>query len=318
MTSTKSASVQIAIAAKGKSDVKACLDALSQNSLHGLEVTVHIAHDQELDLGSIIHGYSCYTPVNNADQSDLEDAPRIKIKATRCPESSSILKLWGMALADASAQYVAVLDSNCPPSKDWLSTVAENIGLSIPVFYGSVEPGWPLSSRHIIGYLIEYAQFKSPVECDSEFPGNNIVFKAELLGARQALINEGFFKTFMLWKLKQTHNMHPVYCQNMPVLYCKQFNAAHYLIRRKEHGRCFGACRHKQDKQPPRWLCILFTPALFLLRIIRIYRWQASKPQLLKAFLRFFPIIIISELAWSYGEFLGYSFGENGACRHLD
>ncbi len=319
MSSVKPNSVHIAIAAKGESDLSRCLEALSQKHNLNMTLAVHIAHDQDLDISSILQSDSRFLQLACPDQSDnLDDTSRIIIKTTRCPESTSILKLWGVALADASAQYVAVIDSSCPPSNDWLPTVAKNISKAIPVFYGSVEPGWPLSCRHSIGYLIEYAQFKSPVECDSEFPGNNIVFKTTLLESRQALINAGFFKTFMLWKLKQTHNTSPIYCTNMPVIYNKKFNFRHYIKRRKEHGRCFAGCRHKQDNQPPKWACILFTPLLFLLRTLRIYNWLKPKPQLFKAFLRFLPIIISSEIAWSYGEFLGYSFGEKDACRYLD
>ena len=319
MSDVKPGSVHIAIAAKGKSDLSHCLEALTQDQSLNLTVAVHIAHDQDLDISTLLQADSRFIqPACSDPAGNLDDTSRIVIKTTRCPESTSILKLWGIALADASAHYVAVIDSSCPPSKNWLSTVATNIEKSIPVFYGSVEPGWPLTSRHSIGYLIEYAQFKSPVECDSEFPGNNIVFKTALLESRQALVQEGFFKTFMLWKLKQTHNTAPVYCQNMSVVYHKKFNFRYYLKRRKEHGRCFAGCRHQQDNQPPRWACILFTPWLFLLRTLRIYNWLKPKPQLFRAFLRFLPIIISSEIAWSYGEFLGYSFGEKGACRYLD
>jgi hypothetical protein len=314
MNEVKSASIHIAIAAKGETDITPCLDALFQDN-KGLDiaVTIHIAHDQDLDIIAALQPYSCFTQVDS-----VGDASLIKVESTRTPNSTSILKLWGAALANASTQYVAVIDSNCPPAKGWLSAVSENIKKVIPVFYGSVEPGWPLNDRHIIGYLIEYAQFKSPIECDSEFPGNNLVFKTELLGPKQELINEGFFKTFMLWKLKEEHNTSPVYCKNMPVFYYKKFKFLYYIKRRKEHGRCFGGCRLKQNHQPPRWACIIFTPFLFLLRTVRIYNWLKPQPLLLKAFLRFLPIIISSELAWSYGEFLGYSFGEKGACSHLD
>lgn len=313
MSEQAPARLHIAIAAKGACTLAACLDALAAGS-RGVDfaITVHIAHDQPVDISGFVngnHGFS-FSP-------DEMDAGLIHLQTTRCPESTSILKLWGTAIANAAADYVAVIDSNCPPADEWLGTVARHIEQGIPLFYGSVEPGWALDSHDSIGYLIEYAQFKSPVDCESEFPGNNIVFKTELLGPRGALVSEGFFKTFMLWRLKE-RNMLPVYCDGMPVIYRKQFEFFHYLKRRLQHGRCFGGCRLKQQNQPPRLVCILFTPALFLLRTLRIYNWIKAKPGLVDAFVRHLPIILCSEIAWSYGEFLGYSFGEGEACQYLD
>lgn len=305
-------SLCIAIAAKGRVDVIPCLQALSANIADN-EITIHIAHDQELPLESI-HQTLARNPSN-------DNAPRFrapKLLTTRCPDSTSILKLWGAALANTSARYAAVLDAHCPPTQQWLAAVVENMQQEKPAFYGSVEPGWELRDRNIIGYLTEYSQFKAPIDCDTEFPGNNIVFKTELLESAASLRKEGFFKTFMLWKLTREHNDQPLYCDNMPIIYKKEFNFRHYIKRRRDHGRCFGATRLKQDQQPARWLCIAFTPFLFLLRTIRIFQWSKNKPDIFKACFFHLPTIIISELAWSWGEFLGYSFGDNGCCQHLD
>lgn len=306
-------SLHIAIAAKGACDLTACLDALAAGSRDTkLATTIHIVHDQPVDISRHIRGNHRFSVNADAMAEGL-----IHVQTTRCPESTSILKLWGNAIANATADYIAVIDSNCPPADDWLVTVARCIEQDVPLFYGSVEPGWALDSQDSIGYLIEYAQFKSPVDCESEFPGNNIVFKAELLGPREALVNEGFFKTFMLWRLKERNTL-PVYCDGMSVNYRKKFKFFHYMRRRMLHGRCFGGCRLKQRNQPSRMVCILFTPALFLLRTLRIYGWIKAKPELVKAFVRYLPIILCSEIFWSYGEFLGYSFGEGEACQYLD
>ena len=300
-------SLCIAIAAKGHVDILPCLQALSANIDHK-EIIIHIAHDQELSLESIQQTLA-RSPSNG-------NTPRLL--TTRCPDSTSILKLWGAALANTTTCYAAVLDADCPPTRQWLAGVMENIQHEKPAFYGSVEPGWELHDRNMIGYLTEYSQFKAPIDCDTEFPGNNIVFRTELLESAASLREEGFFKTFMLWKLAREHNDQPLYCDNMPVTYKKQFHFRHYIKRRRDHGRCFGATRLKQEQQPARWLCIAFTPFLFVLRTTRIFQWSKNKPEILKAFFFHLPTIIISELAWSWGEFLGYSFGDNGCCQHLD
>jgi hypothetical protein len=308
------ASLCIAIATKGNVDIAPCLKALSQDIEDiALSITIHIAHDQDLEL-EIIQQLFPTCSLNSNTQTDTS----LQIITTRCPDLTSILRLWGIALANTTEQYAAVIDASCPPSTGWLSIVAENVQKDIPVFYGSVEPGWNLNNVNIIGYIIEYSQFKSPIQCNNEYPGNNIIFKTSLLESKEELINDGFFKTFMLWKLEHEHNEKPQYFDNMAVFYFKTFQFLHYMKRRRDHGRCFGALRLKQEHQPPRWACIAFTPFLFLLRTARIYKWIKQKPELVKAYFRYISTIISSELAWSYGEFLGYSFGDNGACQHLD
>lgn len=314
MSGPEPASLCIAIAAKGHVDIEPCLGALSYDIDNiAFPVTIHIAHDQQLDL-ELIQRLIPSRPLND----DIGSNARFQVVTTQCHELTSIFKLWGIALAKAGEHYAAVIDASCPPSKEWLSTVVENIQKDITVFYGSVEPGWNLDNTNVIGYIIEYAQFKSPVQCDSEYPGNNIIFKTTLLGSKEDLISNGFFKTFMLWKLEREHSQKPQYSDNMPVIYFKTFQFLHYMKRRRDHGRCFAASRLEQKHQPPKWACLAFTPFLFLLRTARIYKWIKQKPELVSAFFRYISSIVCSEIAWSYGEFLGYGFGDNGTCQHLD
>ena len=309
-----SSSLRIAIAAKGKVEIEPCLKALAPDiSKVDLPVTIYISHDGDIDTGL----FQLHFPSVPVNQENLSHE-KCEIVTTQNPESTSILKLWGQALAQADEEYAAVLDAQCPPSAGWLINVAENIKNGKPVFYGPVEPGWKLDDKNIVGYLTEYAQFKSPVNCESEYPGNNIVFRTEMLDCRKKLVDEGFFKTFMVWKFETDFKQKPHYCENMPVTYFKQFRFLPYNHRRKMHGRCFAATRMLQQNQPPRWACLAFCPFLFILRTVRIYRWIKLKPQLTRAFIRHLPLILVSEISWSYGEFLGYGFDDGVACQHLD
>ncbi|HCB39037.1 MAG TPA: hypothetical protein DEP79_05075 [Gammaproteobacteria bacterium] len=312
---THAITLHIAIAAKGDTSLESVLTTLTDALLlHTPDVALHLHIAQD-----------SHTAPQEYESIALEliplpvrTHPGFSMAFSHCPPGTSILRLWGTALAQNCSQYVAVLDACCPPSGHWLEHAIAGIRKGEPLFYGAVEPAWPLTDIRITGYLIEYAQFKFPIECDSEYPGNNIVFQARFLPPAQELEQKGFFKTFMVWNIQQQHNISPTFVDNMEVLYAKGFNIPHYFKRRKSHGQCFGGCRHQQDNQPPRWACILFTPALFLVRTARIYNWIKHKPDLKKAFFRFLPLIIGSELAWSYGEFVGYSVGAGNSCQQLD
>lgn len=345
----------IAISAMNGGYVDSTLNALVSDRTDDTRITLHIATNTSFDSAAFSRRFQdqitfIVHDTNYADQpkgSDnkgksenyqLEKKQSITCYITHHKEPVSILKLWGQALADIADQqlaenlatkhlhpndqntinYAAVIDTHCPIKAGWLNHVLLQARNGHAVFYGPVEPGWPLNNSNIIGYLIEYAQFKSPVTCDSEFPGNNIIFRTELLGNRDELRRQGFFKTFLLWRLKKEQRTEPVYSEEIPVYYQKNFQLTHYLKRRLTHGRCFAGCRLKQENQPHRLLCIAFTPALFILRTFRIYQWVKPKNDLKKAFFRYAPQIIASEVAWSIGEFLGYSFGEKDSCENLD
>jgi hypothetical protein len=236
-----------------------------------------------------------------------------------CPSGTSILKLWGVALAKSTGQYVAVLDIKCPPATGWLSSVLSEINKGSGIFFGPVDSGWNKMDRRIVGYLAEYAQFDSPLaeELD-EVPGNNLVCQRSLLDDAEKLQSEGFFKTFMVWRLEAEHDLVPGRLNEMIVKYKKPFRFTHYIKRRFIHGRCFGATRHDNAGQPSRLLCMGFTLLLPLLRTWRIYKAVRYRSDLRSAFYRFILLIMSSECAWSAGEFFGYAFGGRKYCNKLD
>lgn len=290
--------LSIAVAAKGIIDPKGFLDSLMQEKLaDNPNVSIHIAHDAPWDDSVTVLPSNLYLH--------------------SCKQGTSILKLWGVAIARSHSDYVAVLDINCPPKKGWGWRVFEEINKHIPVFFGSVEPGWKLNDSRILGYITEYAQFKSPLseEC-VEVPGNNIVFQRNLLN--EGTEENGFFKTFMIWRLEKELGIKACGFNDMPVAYYKPFSYKHYMQRRYVHGRCFAACRFENAGQPPRWACFLFTPFLPFLRVWRIYLAVKRNTELLKCFFRFSHFIIQSEMAWSTGELLGYGFGGKEFCSRLD
>lgn len=293
------ATLSLAVAAKGHFNPRSFIDALEADKIFTADnVDIHIAHDQPWIL--------------NAD-----DLPK-NVSLHACPAGTSILKLWGQALACSASDYVAVLDVYCPPAEGWLDSVKAEINKGTIIFCGPVNSGWARNDSRIVGYLAEYCQFNSPLEEMDEVPGNNIVCKSSLLESKHDLQTKGFFKTFMMWKLEAEQSLTPSRINEMATEYKKPFKLLHYTKRRFIHGRCFGATRHDNANQPSRLSCIVFTPVLPVLRTWRIYKAACRHRNLKWAFYRFFFPIILSECAWSAGEFFGYSFGGRRFCAELD
>lgn len=296
----QSATLGIAVAAKGYVEIAHFIAAINDDGLaNNAKVSIHIAHDETLvtntlPLASNVHLHSC-------------------VKGT------SILQLWGVAIAKSESHYIAVLDIKCPPEKGWKDRVLSEIDNKTELFCGDVEPGWDLIDKRIVGYLIEYSQFKKPTPVNlNEVPGNNIVFKRALLADKVDVSRQGFFKTFMVWRAEKELGIKVRKFNDMAVCYYKSFTYKHYMYRRYVHGRCFAASRFDSQGQPPRLICFLFVFLLPFLRIWRIFKGVKRDPELRKSFFRFFHLIVQSEVAWSFGEMVGYAVGGRQYCELLD
>lgn len=292
--------VDIVVAAKGSYDADLFVAELMDDGLvDNADVAIHIAYDQVFPL-------------------DTASLPS-NIFLHQCDKGTSILQLWGAAIAKSQSDYIAVLDIKCPPEKGWKDRVLSEINDQTELFCGDVEPGWDLNDKRIIGYLIEYAQFKKPTPVTlNEVPGNNIVFKRTLLDDKMDVSQQGFYKTFMVWRAEKELGITVRKYNDMAVRYYKSFDSKHYMHRRYVHGRCFAASRFDNQGQPPRLLCLLFTFLLPFLRIWRIFKAVKRDPELKKSFFRFFVLIVQSEMAWSFGEMMGYAIGGRQYCERLD
>lgn len=293
-------SLSLAVAAKGHCQPQDFFAALDEaEMLESPELEIIIAHDEPW-------------PMMHAT------LPR-NVRLCACPRGTSILKLWGIAMGQGTQPFVAALDLRCPPQPAWWSRVRQEIERGTPVFFGPVDPGWNECDARITGYVAEYVQFHSPLASSlDEVPGNNIVCRRDLLETPDKLAADGFFKTFLIWKLARKQQLAPQGFDDMVVVYRKPFLMGHYAKRRYIHGRCFAASRFDNPGQPPRLMCLAFTPVLPWLRVWRIYRAVARHRDMKRAFFRQLPRVILSEFAWSAGEFMGYGFGGRDYCDHLD
>jgi hypothetical protein len=241
------------------------------------------------------------------------------VRLHRRPAGTSILRLWGWAIAASSHPMVAVLDVNCPPAAGWWDGVRRGLLAGERIFTGPVLSGWGSDQREIVGYLVDYAQFHPPSDSSvREVPGINFICDRALLDPPAFLIERGLFKTFTLWRLERERHIVTARHDDVQVVYRRPLYAAAFLRQRCRHGRCFAARRFDSPNQPNRLACILGAPLLPFLRCWRIWRNSRRHANLRAAWRRQLHWIAISEIAWSWGEFIGYAFGAGNACAELD
>ncbi|MEO8567354.1 MAG: hypothetical protein ABI541_13290 [Betaproteobacteria bacterium] len=293
-------SVSLCVAAKGRCDPLGFLDALlADGFIIDASHDVHIAHDGDL-------------PAVDALLS-------AGVRLHRRPKGTSILRLWGWTIAMSNHPTVAVLDVSCPPAAGWWDGVQRALRAGERIFSGPVVSGWRADQREIVGYLVDYAQFDPPLDPSvREVPGINFICDRSLLDPEATLVDRGLFKTFTLWRLERERHIVTARHDEVRVVYHRPLHPGAFLRRRYRHGRCFAARRFDSAGQPNRAACILGSPILPCLRCWRIWRVARRHASLRAAWWRQLHWIALSEIAWSWGEFIGYSIGAGNACDELD
>lgn len=238
-------------------------------------------------------------------------------EAVSTPHGSSIFHLWGAAIRRASGTYLAVLDARCPPTAAWLGGVRRAIADNVPAFFGPVTFGQGGDARAMVEYLLEYGQFARPLGAGmDEVPGNNLVFRRDLLQADD-LRDHQFHKVFFVGRLK-LEGQAPVYRDDVEVIYGKQYGRLHYLRRRFAHGRTYAALRSAGSGVSYRFWRTISSPVLPLLRLLRVANSLRGKPSLHAALWRHPAYALAAETAWSLGECVGYLTGQPGDVAYLN
>jgi hypothetical protein len=276
----------LAIAVGNKENFAALRDQLSEAGLlNQSDVQICIAHA----------GHEPLVPDNT-------------VQVISCQVGTPVFRLYATIIEKTDSLYVALLDAACPPCQGWLAAAREQFRSSTDIFYGPVNSGWDRGDPRNVGYLIEYAQFRQPLDTAlPEYPGNNIVFRRELL-ATVPEDGAGFQKTFFLRCMENELGIKPRACDDMMVMYRKSYPWTYYLHRRLRHGRLYGSS-HASSLGNRRFMYAGGTLILPVLRYWRILRTARRDPHIISDVLRFSARIVVSECAWSIGECQGYLAG---------
>jgi hypothetical protein len=234
----------------------------------------------------------------------------------RCPPSllvhsvpsASLCELWGVAIANSTAPWVAVLHADALPAPGWFAAMTREIEREgwRDGYWGPVEPKPGISGGRMVGYLTEYCQFHRPLEAGlREIPGSNLVLPRDRTG------NAGeFSKTRLLQQ-----GLSPKYVPDAITLYARRNKLSDYCVRRFHHGRAYAS------ERTPRLSLARALPlsaALPFLRTARVVHHAWLHKDLRAASVRLLPAILLAETCWSAGELIGYVTRRPGEVSALD
>jgi hypothetical protein len=221
----------------------------------------------------------------------------------------SLFGLWGLAIGQAKADWVAILHADALPAPGWFAAMSDAIEREgwRDGYWGPVDPDFSSSDLRMVGYLTEYVQFHWPIGAGmKEVPGSNLVLPRQRLGCS----GEGFSKTRLLGE-----GLAPRLIEGAKVRYARPFSFADYCGRRYRHGRAYAA---KRDPALSLTKAIPLALALPFVRTDRVRRYASQYSNFRAASLRWLPAILLAETCWSAGELMGYVTGRPGDAARLD
>jgi glycosyltransferase involved in cell wall biosynthesis len=271
--------------------LKSCLEALNKQS-----------KDKNIEIIACAY----------CDENLLQDVKGLfpQVEFIHFLEKSTLPQLWGAGITRASGQIIAITDSTCIISENWISSILKAHESQHPVIGGAVETAELNKWVDWAAYFCEYGQFMYPLKQGvvNVLPGNNISFKRWALDEGREFVQDGFWKTYWCRKL-QEKGYELISEPTILIYYNKTYDFIPFLIRRFRHGRCFGGMRNEQISLLKRSVYALGSPILPFIFLTRIIKVIISKKRFLIEFMFSFPITVLAIGMWALGELWGYVFG---------
>jgi hypothetical protein len=234
-------------------------------------------------------------------------------------KGTSIPILHGAGIMASSADLVAVTEGHCTFPQEWVGAAMKaHRSSTASVIGGCLELGGQCDGLNTALFLCDYAQFVPPISAGetTDLPGNNIVFKRSCLGDTTSFAQHGFWKTFFCHKLaKEGHEL--IANESLRVQYNRRLSPAEIIMRRYNHGRCFGAMRAAQWTAGRRLLFVLSGPLIAPLLMYKLAGRCSTNRQCRSTLVHSAPYAVACLWLWALGEWMGNLFGAGTSCDRL-
>lgn len=215
-------------------------------------------------------------------------------------------ELWRDGIDLARGRIVALTISPMVPAPDWVATALREAELH-GVVAGAIDPLDGLPFGDLAECLCRYARDMTPFEPreSPHIPGDNCVYKRELLEGTRALWADGFWEPVVNDGLAQQG----VALRQDPALRVHQgrsAGSAAFVRQRLVHGRAHGRQRGAGFGAPRNLVGILAAPVVPLVLLLRMYRELASRGRLDARAIAALPWLAAYDVAWAVGEARGH------------
>lgn len=234
-----------------------------------------------------------------------------RVRWVSAPRGSHPARLRALAVHEAiGCRVVACTEDHCTPAPDWCAkTVAAHAGAAPSVIGGAIVKETPASATSWAAYLLDYSRYLPPFDgADVHASDCNVSYPAQALARVRAAWDNEFHETVVHDALRGIG----VGLRLDPSILVRQqriVSLGSYLGERVEHGRLYASKRTTEASLMSRARWCAQSVLLPLVLSGRVLSRVRARPQSAQVPGAAWPVLAMTTLAWSWGEFLGYATG---------
>jgi glycosyltransferase involved in cell wall biosynthesis len=248
---------------------------------------------------------------------DLRDLVRKrfpKVSVFGMAPNSTIPEMRAFAFLQTKASAVAVIEDHIIVPPSWGRQLLDALGSGVDVVGGSIENAATDTLIDWASFLCEYSACLPPLPAGETtwLPGNNVVYRRELLERYRSVIEEGRWEN-RLHDALRADGIKLVCRPEILVGHKMHYTLGLYLSQRFLYARSFADARTCDSSPVVRLaygFAALFLPPVLFYRTVRNVIAKRRHRGYLVASL---PLQAIFVTAWGLGEVVGYWFGGGAA-----
>ncbi len=217
-----------------------------------------------------------------------------------------------IGLQMARGRVIAMTEDQVIPATDWVEQIlAAHDRLPDAVIGGSIDNvvDHPL---HWAAYYCDHGRYGSPLAAtEAEYVSDlNISYKREAMEITRDVWGEAYSETKVHWALRERGMKLRLDPTLKVYKHRPEFDYWHAVRERAEWGRVFAETRTVSAGLKQRILFAAMTPLLPALLLMRNCKHMLRQNRTAVQMILALPLIAGFLIAWSWGELLGYVFGE--------
>lgn len=226
------------------------------------------------------------------------------------PHRTTIPEMRHLAFGEARADAVAVIEDHVIVPPDWGRHLLAGLAAGHDVVGGPIRNAADQRLLDWSTFLCEYSACLPPLPTGpaSWLPGNNVVYRRELLERFREVTGEGRWENRLHDALRATGIV--LHCDaELIVGHKKHFGFLEYISQRFLYSRSYAGARVAgagMARRAATGLAAFALPPLLLARTVRANLHKGVATSLVVATL---PLVAIYVTSWGIGEVVGYWFG---------
>ncbi len=215
-------------------------------------------------------------------------------------------ELWARGLRMARGELVALTAGSVVPEPDWVDRLVSMRSRDAAVVGGAIEGSRSLQTTDWAVYFCRYTPYMLPLPSgtDVEVPGDNAVYRREILDRHRDLFTDAFWEPFIHRVLRdEGHDL--VLDPDLVVRQAPGMSVGGFVRQRFRHGLSHGRMRSEGLTRRRILVEALSVPLVPPLMVARAGRNVIRRRRHLGRFLRSLPVLVLFTTAWAVGEFVG-------------